>query len=172
MFSTLQKGTLIYVLDRRGDDPVLKQGLLAEDAMKLAPNLNQPMQLGMMPEQLVKLTMEAANGDKMELTSLPGNQNTFTYPDGKITVSESHDAIQGIISGLKRQSDEVVNGYDRNVHLSEVYKGMLMDLNPEFRKNEERDREMESLRGDVNEMKSMMKQLLSMSGGNVSAKKE
>lgn len=170
MFSTLQKGTLIYVLDRRGDDPVLKQGLLAEDAMKLAPNLTQPLQMGMMPEQLVKLTMESANGDKMELTSLPGSQNTFTYPDGKITVTESHDAIQGIISGLKRQSDEVVNGYDRHLHLSDVYKNMLMDLNPEYRKNEERDREMESLKSDVNEMKGMMKQLLAMNGGSVGGK--
>ena len=170
MFSTLQKGALIYVLDKRGDEPVLRQGLLAEDAMKLPPNFNHPLQIGMMPEQQVKLTMNIGTTDTMELTSLPGNQNTFTYPDGKITVTESHDAIQGIISGLKAQSDEVVNGYDRHLHLSEVYKNMLMDLNPEFRKNEERDRELTALKGDMNDLKGMLQQLLSMNNGNIGKK--
>jgi hypothetical protein len=58
----------------------------------------------------------------------------------------------------------VVGGYDRHVHLSEVYKGMLMELNPEYRKNEERDREMEALKSDMSEMKGMMKRLLEMNG--------
>lgn len=170
MFSTLQKGTLVYVLDKRGDEPQLKQGLLAEDAIKLAPNFNQPLQIGVMPEQQVKLTIKIGTTDTMELTNLPGSQNTFTYPDGKIMVTESHDAIQGIISGLKAQSDEVVNGYDRHLHLSDVYKNMLMDLNPEFRKNEERDRELTALKGDMNDLKGMLQQLLSLNKGNIGKK--
>ena len=47
---------------------------------------------------------------------------------------------------------------------------MLMDLNPEFRKNEERDRELTALKGDMNDLKGMLQQLLSMNKGNIGKK--
>ena len=156
MFSVVNKGALIYVLDKRGETPLLRQGVVA-DAVKLQPMLTQ---YGVQTDVNMKLVLDMGGGDTMELTDLPGSQNTFTYPDGKVTVSESHDAMQGIISSLKKQSDDIVSGYERNKELSGVYNDMLMDLNPEYRKNEERDRELQSLKSDVKEMKSMFKQWL------------
>lgn len=168
MFSVVNKGALIYVLDKRGDSPVLKQGVVA-DTVKMQPQLSQ---FGVQTDINMKLVLDMGGGDTMELTDLPGSQNTFTYPDGKVTVSESHDAMQGIISSLKKQSDDIVSGYDRHKELSGIYNDMLMDLNPEYRKNEERDRELQTLKSDVKEMKSMMMQWLEANTGNRRKDKE
>lgn len=167
MFSVVNKGALIYVLDKRGENPVLKQGIVI-DTVKMQPQLSQ---FGMQDVNM-KLVLDMGGGDTMELTDLPGNQNTFTYPNGNVTVSESHDSMQGIISSLKRQSDDIVNGYDRHKELSGIYNDMLMDLNPEYRKNEERDRELQLLKSDMSEMKGMMRQLLEASAGNRRKDKE
>ena len=168
MFSVVNKGALILVLDKRGEDPVLRQGTVV-DAVKMQPQLNQ---MGIPTDYSMKLVLDVGGGDTMELTDLPGSQNTFTYPDGKVTVTESHDAMLGIITSLKKQSDDVVSGYDRHKHLSTVYNEMLMDMNPEYRKNEQRDRELQQLKTDMTEIKGMFRQLLEANTGGKRKEKE
>lgn len=141
MFSALNQGSLIYILDKT-DQPKLKIGQITSISQ---PKIDYSQQYGGFnnPSSIdLKVTID---GTVYEYNSIPSNNSLVTYNNGKITLSETKQGLQSEVESILQNSKQIVEKID-------VYKQNIVDcenilkqLNPQFAKDKERDERLNSL---------------------------
>jgi hypothetical protein len=136
MFSTLRKGSNIYILDRTGK-PEVKLGQIENVSMPrpMYPTYNPQVSLGTNMQTVVDIKTRIDDYTKEFV--VPSNLSVHTY--GDYTISETKEAmISEVESTLKDLTDRIDN-VDKYKEDAEVYKNILKDLNPVYAREQERD---------------------------------
>ena len=142
MFSALNQGSIIYILDKT-EKPKFKIGeVISISQPKI--DYNSTGQFGQFQTTTVDIKVNI-EGNTYEYNSIPSNYSVITYNNGKITLSETKQGLQSEVESILQNSKQIVeriNTYKQNIIDCE---SILKQLNPQFAKDKERDERLNNL---------------------------
>ena len=156
MFSTLRKGSSIYILDRTST-PEVKVGYVENVSMPrpMYPTYNPSVSLGTNMSQVVDITVRMDSETKE--FCVPSNLNIHTY--GDYTLSESKEAMISEVDALLQNSKDIVNSVDKHKENITTYENILKTLNPVYAKEQERDTVITNLSSRVDNIQDSLDRL-------------
>ena len=156
MFSTLRKGSTIYILDRTSK-PEVKLGYIENVSMPrpMYPTYNPQVSLGTNMQTVVDI--QTRIGEETKEFVVPSNLSVHTY--GDYTLSESKEAMISEVDSLLQNSKDIVDSVDKHKENISAYQNILKELNPVYAKEQERDDAIDSLTQQVNGIHSALERL-------------
>ena len=142
MFSALNQGSIIYILDKT-ERPKFKVGEIVSISQPKV-DYNSTGQFGQYQATTVDIKVNI-DGNTYEYNSIPSSYSVITYNNGKITLSETKQGLQSEVESILQNSKQIVekiNVYKQNIIDCE---NILKELNPQFAKDKERDERLNSL---------------------------
>lgn len=142
MFSALNQGSIIYILDKT-ERPKFKVGEIVSISQPKV-DYNSTGQFGQYQATTVNIKVNI-DGNTYEYNSIPSSYSVITYNNGKITLSETKQGLQSEVESILQNSKQIVdkiNVYKQNITDCE---NILKELNPQFAKDKERDERLNSL---------------------------
>lgn len=139
MFSALNQGSILYVLDKT-DQPKLKIGKIVSIS-----TVHQNYQANQLCQQSVVDLKVNIDGTIYDYNSIPSTYDIITYNNGRITISETKQGLQSEVEGLLANSKQIVENIDKYKQNIQDYEIILKDLNPQFAKDKERDDRLSNL---------------------------
>lgn len=150
MFQGLRANAPIYIIDKSGDMPKLKIGIVEKvsDPYSRFGTTTMPM-MGQPLDAVVDVTIKIDDGS-VEMKKLPAMQSIIS-PDGnpKVIVSDSREAAFAEVENIERISQGIVDGYDLNKNIVDACADMKRALNPQLAKEHERDEEIVGLKARI-----------------------
>ena len=131
MFSILNKGSPIYLLDKTST-PKFEIGEVV--------GVSSPKYMQNTIDLKVKV-----NNSIQEFNNLPSINNVMTYNNGKIVISETKQGIQNEVENILQNSKHIVENIDEYKNNIVVCEDILKQLNPQFAKDKERDDRLSNL---------------------------
>lgn len=167
MFSTLRKGSTIYLLDRT-KEPEVKMAYVDNVSMPrpMYPTYNPAASLGTNMQMVVDLTLRI--GDEKKEFCVPSNLSIHTY--GDYTLSENKEAMISEVDSLLQNSKDVLDSVEKHKTAISAYEKILGELNPVYAKEQERDSRLDDLTQQMGSMQNTLKRLellLLKTDGNV-----
>lgn len=154
MFSSLQQGSLIYILDKT-DTPKLKIGEVASVSAPRANNFINNFGNNMCVDIKVNI-----DGTTYDYNSIPSSYSIVSYNNGKITLSETKQGLQSEVETIISNSKQVLNNIDTyKANIAEGEK-ILKELSPQFAKDKERDDRLDSLETKFEGVESKIDKIL------------
>ena len=154
MFGSLKQGNICYILIK-GEKPILKIGTVesVSNPMPKYPTYNPSQQ-----ETVIDAKIKAGE-EVMEFQKLPTNVEVFTYPNA--IVSDKKEAILSEVENMIQTSRQIVESRDYHQSVIESCDNILKQLNPQFAKEKlgSLESEVKSLKGDLNDIKSLLQEL-------------
>ena len=156
MFSTLRKGSTIYILDRTGK-PEVKLGQIENVSMPrpMYPTYNPQASLGTNMQTVVDIKTRIDNETKEFV--VPSNLSVHTY--GDYTLSENKEAMISEVDSLLQDVTTKIDNMDKYKEDAEVYKKILKDLNPVYAKEQERDEAISDLNARMDDLQDVISRL-------------
>ena len=139
MFSILNQGSTIYILDK-SNKPEYKIGeviAISQPKNNFSPNF-------MNNSSTVDLKIKIDNEVK-EFNSIPSAANMVSYNNGKIILSETKQNIQNEVEVLLQNSKNIIDNIDTYKENITECENILKQLNPQFAKDKERDSRLDLL---------------------------
>lgn len=179
MFSTLRQGAAIYILDK-GENPQLKIGQV-ESVSIPQPKINIPNYTGMAfnNEMTIDIKVKVDN-ETLDFQKIPTNLSVA--PLGNLVISDNRDDMLTAVDAFMQNSRQILDNIDYHKKVVEACDGMLVQLNPAYAKDKERDSAIEGMKSEMAEIRgefrgaiSEIKNLLSLympkqpgiNGGNI-----
>ena len=155
MFSNLSQNSIIYILETK-DRPKLLTGNVNSISIPRPQyaTFGQPM------ETVVDI-VATVDGEKREFKRVPCNNTIANFGPDAFILADSKDSINSYISAARQNSQNIVNNYERNKQLVIDYDAILEDLNPALKADKEKDKIIQSLQEQVNNLSSGMQKILS-----------
>lgn len=156
MFSTLRKGSPIYILDRTSA-PEVKLGYIENVSIPrpMYPTYNPQVSLGTNMQMVVDLNVRIDNETKE--FCVPSNLSLHTY--GDYTLSENKEAMISEVDSLLQNSKDVLDSVDKHKEAISAYEKILKNLNPVYAKEQERDVAIGNLSQRVDSIQSSLDRL-------------
>ena len=156
MFSTLRKGSPIYILDRTST-PEVKLGYIENVSIPrpMYPTYNPQVSLGTNMQMVVDLNVRIDNETKE--FCVPSNLSLHTY--GDYTLSENKEAMISEVDSLLQNSKDVLDSVDKHKEAISAYEKILKNLNPVYAKEQERDVAIGNLSQRVDSIQSSLDRL-------------
>lgn len=156
MFSTLRKGSSIYILDRTGT-PEVKLGYIENVSIPrpMYPTFNPSVSLGTNMQTVVDLTVRIDNENKE--FCVPSSLSIHTY--GDYTLSETKEAMISEVDSLYQNNKDVVDSVPKRQSDMSAYKDILKKLNPVYAKEEERDTRITELSERMDNIQSYLEKI-------------
>lgn len=157
MFSALNQGSLIYVLDKTST-PKFKIGEVV-GVSSPSVNFNQP---GMNYSQTYVDVKVRIEGEIQDFKSIPSTNSFITYQGGKIVLSETKQGIQQEVESMLQNSKQIVDNIDTYRQNIIDCEQILKDLNPQFAKDKERDERLSSLETKFSGVENKLDRILTL----------
>lgn len=141
MFSALNQGSLIYILDKTGS-PKFKMGQIISVSQ---PKIDYSQQYGGFNNPSTIDIKVSIDGSTYEYNSIPSNYSVVSYNNGKITLSETKKDLQQEVESLLQNSRQIVDKIDIYKQNIIDCENILKELNPQFAKDKERDDKINNL---------------------------
>lgn len=142
MFSALNQGSIIYILDKT-ERPKFKVGEIISISQPKV-DYNSTGQFGQYQATTVDIKVNI-NGNTYEYNSIPSSYSVITYNNGKITLSETKQGLQSEVESILQNSKQIVERIDTYKQNIVDCESILKELNPQFAKDKERDERLNSL---------------------------
>ena len=142
MFSALNQGSIIYILDKT-DRPKFKVGEVISISQPKV-DYNSTGQFGQYQATTVDIKVNV-EGNTYEYNSIPSSYSVITYNNGKITLSETKQGLQSEVESILQNSKQIVERIDTYKQNIVDCESILKQLNPQFAKDKERDERLNSL---------------------------
>lgn len=164
MFGSLKQGNICYILIK-GEKPILKIGTVesVSNPMPKYPTYNPSVPFGAQQETVIDAKIKAGE-EVMEFQKLPTNVEVFTYSNA--IVSDKKEAILSGVENMIQTSRQIVESRDYHQSVIESCDDILKQLNPQFAKEKQQEEkigslesEVKSLKGDLNDIKSLLQEL-------------
>lgn len=154
MFSTLSKGNVLYVLDRRD-----KIKWLTASIEKVTPVYANtvPNMFGQIPELRLDITVNI-NGEQREFQQVPSNNAIADFGDKSFVIADNKDSLYNYTKTLLRKSEEVVESVPYHESCIPQYKNVLNDLIPGSAGNDE----VKELKEEVGSLKAQLAKAISL----------
>ena len=150
MFSALSQGSSIYLLDKTSSPKFVIGEVVGVTQPKF--NYNQAT---------VDLKVKVEDSIQ-EFNNLPSINNTCTYNNGKLLISETKQGIQNEIETILTTSRNILNNinvYKQNV---EDCENILKQINPQFAKDKERDDRLQNLENRFDGVESKLDKIFDL----------
>ena len=142
MFSALNQGSIIYILDKT-ERPKFKVGEIISISQPKV-DYNSTGQFGQYQATTVDIKVNI-DGNTYEYNSIPSSYSVITYNNGKITLSETKQGLQSEVESILQNSKQIVERIDTYKQNIVDCESILKQLNPQFAKDKERDERLNSL---------------------------
>lgn len=148
MFSTLRKGTLVYVLkkDSKPSVDICEVIEVTPPAFAAGSTTFQP---GFPLQQRTTVDAKVKSGDQvLEFKQLPSDATIFSY-NGQTVVADNKDDILREIESMRNISAETLASVDKHKQIVSCCDEIIANLNPQVRSAAENTKAMEKLNGRV-----------------------
>lgn len=170
MFSTLRQGAAIYILDK-GENPQLKIGQV-ESVTTPAPRIAMPNYAGVAFNNDMVIDIKVkADGETFDFQKIPISLSSATI--GNMVVCDNRDDALTAVDNFMQNSRQILDNIEYHKKVVEACDGMLVQLNPAYAKDKERDTAIESMKSEMAEIRgefrgaiSEIKNLLSLYAPN------
>lgn len=151
MFSILNQGSTIYILDK-SNKPEYKIGevmAVSQPKPNYSPNF-------MNNSSTVDLKIKIDDEVK-EFNSIPSAASMVSYGNGKIILSETKQNIQNEVEVLLQNSKNIIENIDTYRENITQCENILKQLNPQFAKDKERDSRLDLLEDKLDRIYELIK---------------
>lgn len=158
MFSSLNQGNQIYILDKT-DNVEFKIG----DVISISqprPSYNVNSNIGF-NQTYVDMKINV-NGEQLEFNQIPSNLSLVSYSNGKLTLSETKQGLQNEVEGILNQSKQILSKKEYYEDSIKRCEQILVDLNPQFAKDKERDSRLTTLENKVSSVDDKLNQIITL----------
>lgn len=160
MFKSLRTGVPLYVLTK-GDEPCLEicEVLSRTEPMQqfgATTNVIGGQQYFNPPQFTVDVKVRKPNGEEVNYQKIPADIEIVDFGSQGVVLSTSSNAIQNEIETLRKHSLRVLDSIDQHKKTVALCDKYLSDLNPQIKQDAERSKEIETLRGEMNELRGDM----------------
>lgn len=157
MFSNLSKGSILYVVDRRGD-----MDWFSGFVEKITPSINQnyPTNFGQFPQVAIDIVANI-NGEQKTFQQVPSNDLVADFGEDSLIISDNKDSLGNYVKTLLQKSEDIVKSAPKHDARIPRYKKILSELIPGINNSEEvkaLKEEVASLKSDLAEAISLLKQ--------------
>lgn len=158
MFSALRESSPFYVL-YKGEHPKLQIGQVQ--------SVTQPMtKFGTVPaigqyglDTVVDVRVKI-NDEISEFKQLPSNLEIANFGSNNVVVSESRNAMLAEVESMIQKSQSVLESLDYHKNVLSSCEELKKELNPEWKKEKEREDKMISLESSIVQLKEMVSKAL------------
>lgn len=151
MFSSLQNGSQVYLLDK--STLTLKYGQVTSVSIP-KPVMSQPFGSNNTTIDLVV----SANGENINLPNVPCVLSVATI--NGVIVSETREALDAELDGIQRTLQTHVDNRDEYIRSIERCKEVRKELNPQLAKEQAQEEKIERLETSIEEIKKMLSQIV------------
>lgn len=152
MFSALNQGSLIYILDRT-DGLAFKIGEVTGVTVPQFASDGSGM--------VVNLKVKIDNID-IDYNNIPSAANKISYNQGKLIISETKDIIQAEIESILHRDKHIIEHIDDYYSEIKECEHILKDINPQYAKDKDRDDKINALELKVNDVDGKLAQILNI----------
>lgn len=150
MFSALNQGSLIYILDRT-DGLTFKIGEVTGVTVPQFASDGSGM--------VVNLKVKIDNID-IDYNNIPSAANKISYNQGKLIISETKDIIQAEIESILHRDKHIIEHIDDYYSEIKECEHILKDINPQYAKDKDRDDKINALELKVNDVDGKLAKIL------------
>lgn len=150
MFSALNQGSLVYILDKT-DGVKFKIGeIVGTTVPQFAVNGS-----GMVMKLSVKI-----NGNVAEYNNVPSAATIVSYDNGKFIIAETKQIIQSEVESTLHNANYIIEHIEDYKSQITQCENVLKELNPQYAKDKARDEEIANIKSEVAGMKSNIDKIL------------
>lgn len=151
MFSALNQGSTIYILDKT-DGFKYKVGTVTSISV---PRTNYNTSLNMQNPTVIDIKCQV-DGINQEYNSIPSTYTQVSYNNGKIIISETQQGIQSEVEGILQSSKAIVDNIDTYTNNITCCENILKQLNPQYAKDQEMSTRLDCLEHKIQTLIDMM----------------
>lgn len=159
MLSALRPGTPVYVLYK--NEPRFAVAKVSQVSNQY-PNLGYQQQ-PLVPGNNFAVNMAIEVDGKVEnYERIPLNSSIAEFPDRGVLISETRDGIINEVNAIKSASVTALQQVDMHKNVIASCDKLLLDLNPQLRKEQEQAAEIATLKEQLNGMSEQIAALTGM----------
>ncbi len=150
MFSALNQGSLVYILDKT-DGVKFKIGeIVGTTVPQFAVDGS-----GMVMKLSVKI-----NGNVAEYNNVPSAATIVSYNNGKFIIAETKQSIQSEVESTLHNANYIIEHIEDYKSQITQCENVLKELNPQYAKDKARDEEIANIKSEVAGMKNNIDKIL------------
>jgi len=150
MFSALNQGSLVYILDKT-DGVKFKIGeIVGTTVPQFAIDGS-----GMVMKLSVKI-----NGNVAEYNNVPSAATIVSYNNGKFIIAETKQSIQSEVESTLHNANYIIEHIEDYKSQITQCEDVLKELNPQYAKDKARDEEIANIKSEVAGMKTNIDKIL------------
>lgn len=157
MFSNLRTNSQIYILHKEAS-PYVEVGTVMSVSQ---PVPKFPMNNFMNQQELVVDVAVKINDSTVTLQKLPANLDIADQGiNGNMVITTSREAMNSEVEALRQKSMGILNSVEYHQKIVQDCEILLQRLNPEFAEQRQQKQEIDTLKAQMSEMMSDMKDLM------------
>ncbi len=162
MFQSLTQGAVITVLYR--NEPRVAEGRVTSVNTHM-PIYNPQQPMALMNGPVTDVTIQVGN-DTIPFAGLPANGVVANFPDKGYFIATDKSAVIREVEAMAAASRQVLASMPAQEKMVKDCEALLVELNPERKKEAEQTRELSALRGEMEELKRLLLASLEQSKTN------
>ena len=159
MFQSLSQGAAISLLYR--NIPRVADGRVVSVNTHM-PTFNPQQPLAMMNGPVTDITIQVGD-ETIPFAGLPASGVVANFPDKGLFLAIDRSAIQREVDATKANLKQDLDQYSAKEKLYAGYEALSLELNPESKKEAKQAEEMNSMRGEIAELKRLLLESLGQS---------
>lgn len=157
MFSNLRTNSQVYILHKESS-PYVDVGTVVSVSQ---PVPKFPMNNFMNQQELVVDVTVKINDNTVTLQKLPANLDIADQGvNGNMVITTSREAMNAEVDALRQKSLGILNSIEYHQKIVQDCEVLLQRLNPEFAEQRQQKQEIDTLKAQMSEMMSGMKELM------------
>lgn len=159
MLSSLQEGSLVYIIDKTDSNIKYKFGEVLTKSNPVNDYNSQP--IGMQIPTYFDLTIKIDN-EKYDFKHISTNVSIVNYNNGNIIISETKEGLIPIVENIHNTNKQIINNIEQYKKSLPVCEEILSKLNPTFAKEKEQEHRISNLENKLNNVDSKLDKLFNI----------
>ena len=156
MFQGLSQGATVFVLYK--NIPRVADGRVLSVNTHL-PQFNPHQPMAMMNGPVTDITLQIGD-ETIPFAGLPANGVVANFPEKGYFLSTDRSAVIREVEAMASASRQILQSIPAHEKMVQDCDTLLLELNPERKKEAEQAKEMSELRGEIEELKALLKESL------------
>lgn len=152
MFQNMTQGATLSVLYR--NIPRVADGKVVSVNTHL-PQFNPQQPMAMMNGPVTDITVQVGN-DTIPFAGLPANGMVANFPDKGIFIATERAAVLREVEAMAAASKQILESVPAHQKMVQDCEALLIELNPDRKKEVQQTQEMNAMRGEIAELKTAL----------------
>lgn len=152
MFQGLTQGATVQVLYK--NTPRVADGRVISVNTHM-PTFNPQQPMAMMNGPVTDITVQVDN-ETIPFAGLPANGVVANFPEKGLFITTDRSAVLREVEAMATASRQVLDSVPAHQKMIEDCENILLELNPDRKKDAEQAKELSDLRGQVAELKQLL----------------